>query len=247
MQIVCIYGWSFQQKSDSVLTPQQELESADQIPLSRLRALLRDFTDLLGQQMYFWGRDVIYPEGNLLCEYGFERRKSKGLVGTNCYRLPLNDGGLIELHGACAGHYRSARSQDQSLLYIRKRRRCFLYSENDPPAPELYRAGSLSNGPALEVYFSSLRFLDWWLAYEKWIAQQTSSEWREKCFEAFASLPASRPSLPPREAILWLSQFRSNPGKISRVRDRLRPPSSRVQIGSSPSVFPLTSSRPRFQ
>jgi len=65
------------------------------MPLSRLRALLRDYTDLLGQQMYFWGRDVIHPRVNLLCENGFEKRKSEGLEGTSCYRKQLSGGGFV--------------------------------------------------------------------------------------------------------------------------------------------------------
>ncbi|MDF1849750.1 MAG: hypothetical protein P1U85_02870 [Verrucomicrobiales bacterium] len=192
------------------------------IPLSRLRALLRDFTDLLGQQMYFWGRDVIHPEGNLLCEYGFERRKSEGLEGTSCYRYRFAEGGSIELHGACAGHYDSSRAESLNFLYIRNRKRCFLYSEKEPPPPGVYRPEALGNGPATDLYYASLRFLDWWLAYEKWTARNTAQGWRERCYEAFASLPASRPSLPPREAAIWLSQYRRNPGKIKRVRERLR-------------------------
>ena len=193
-----------------------------EIPLSRLRALLRDFTTLLSQQMYFWGRDVIYPRGNLLCENGFDRRKSEGLEGTSCYRRELTEGGLIELHGACAGFYDPDPSSEQSFLYIRNRKRCFLYSDSEPPAPGLYASETLNNGPALGLYFASLRFLDWWLDYETWISKETTSDWRDQCFKAFASLPASQPSLPPREAVLWLSQYRSNPAKINRVRERLR-------------------------
>lgn len=194
----------------------------DSIPLSRLRALLRDFTTLLSQQMYFWGRDVIHPRGNLLCENGFERRKSEGLEGTSCYRKLLEDGGLIELHGACAGFYDPADSSEQNFLYIRSRKRCFLYSEDEPPAPGLYSPETLNSGPAIGLYFASLRFLDWWIDYENWISKETRSDWRNKNYDAFASLPASQPSLPPREALLWLTQYRNNPAKITRVRERLR-------------------------
>ena len=172
--------------------------------------------------MYFWGRDVIHPEGNLLCENGFDRRKSEGLEGTSCYRKPLGDGTFVELHGACAGHYHPAPSTDPNFLYIRSRKRCFLYSGDEPPAPGLYTPESLGNGPAMELYFASVRFLDWWLEYENWISKRTSPGWRDRNYDAFASLPASRPTLPPREAVLWLAQFRNNPAKINRVRERLQ-------------------------
>jgi len=86
---------------------------------SRLRALLRDFTALLGQQMFFWGRDVLYPQGNLLCENGFEKRESKGLKGTSCYRKYLDGCNFIELHGACAGHYVGSEDAGANFIYIR--------------------------------------------------------------------------------------------------------------------------------
>lgn len=210
------------QSSRSLVLDEEDLHWVHRIPLSRLRALLRDFTDLLSQQMFFWGRDVIHPRGNLLCEYGFERRKSNGLEGTSCYRYPLDENHFIELHGACAGHYERTGPQKSNFLYIRNRKRCFLFSENEPPAPGLYLPETLGNGPAPELYFASLPFLDWWLDYESWLARHAGSSWREKCFGAFASLPASRPSLPPKESMIWLSQYRRNPRKISRVRDRLR-------------------------
>lgn len=199
-----------------------DFSPVDEIPVSRLRALLRDFTNLLGQQMYFWGRDVIHPHGNLLCENGFEKRKSEGLEGTSCYRKHLDDGGFIELHGACAGHYHPDEGGDRSFLYIRNRKRCFLYADDTPPAPGIYAADALHNGPAAELYFASLRFLDWWLEYENWIGKNTREDWRSRNFQAFSSLPASRPLLPPAEALIWLAQFRNNPSKITRVRERRR-------------------------
>jgi len=187
------------------------------MPVSRLRALLRDFTTLLGQQMYFWGRDVIHPQGNLLCENGFERRKSEGLEGTSCYRKDLGGHRFIELHGACAGHYAPLVETEKSFLYVRNKKNCFLYSGDEPPAPGFYAPDTFHSGPALDLYFASLRFLDWWLEYEQWIGKETSSTWRQAGHKAFASLPASRPSLPPDEALLWLNQYRHNPTRIDRV------------------------------
>ena len=192
------------------------------LQVSRLRVLLRDFTNLLGQQMYFWGRDVIHPQGNLLCENGFERRKSEGLEGTSCYHKGLDGHAFVELHGACAGLYAGSGEVAANFLYIRNKKYCFLHSGEEPPAPGLYAPESLHGGPTLDVYFASLRFLDWWLDYEEWIAEETSADWREKGYTAFASLPASRPSLPPKEAILWLNQYRHNPSGIARVREWMR-------------------------
>ena len=203
-------------------SPSNSILQVSEMPLSRLRALLRDYTDLLGQQMYFWGRDVIHPRVNLLCANGFEKRKSEGLEGTSCYRKQLSGGGFVELHGACAGFYGPNEEEEPNFLYIRNRKRCFIYSEDEPPAPGFYASDSLGNGPALDLYFASVRFLDWWLEYESWIAEKTASNWRDKNYEAFSSLPASRPSLPPREALVWLAQYRNDPTGITRVRERMR-------------------------
>ncbi len=192
------------------------------LPASRVRVLLRDYTHLLGQQMYFWGRDVLHPRGNLLCENGFERRRSTGLQGTSCYRKPLEGGGFVELHGACAGHYDPSQAPASNFLYIRERGRCYLYSGGGPPAPGRYGAETLRGGPAEDLYAASLRFLDWWLGYEDWIARETSPDWRKRNYDAFASLPASRPSLPPREAVRWLCNYRKKPAKVTRVREEMR-------------------------
>jgi len=197
-------------------------KTLDDMPTSRLRALLRDFTNLLNQQMYFWGRDVIHPHGNLLCENGFDRRESPGIKGTSCYRKPLDTGGFIELHGACAGYYDPTSETKADFLYIRNKKHCFLYTGGEPPAPGTYTADTLPNGPALDLYYTSLQFLDWWLDYEKWIVAETSASWRDQCYAAFAKLPASRLILPPKEAILWLNRYRHDPTRIVRVSEWTR-------------------------
>lgn len=198
------------------------IAAAHQVPASRVRVLLGDFTSLLAQQMYFWGQDVVHRRGNLLCESGFEKRESAGLQGTSCYRKRLDSGGFIELHGACAGFYDPSREHGQDFLYIRKKARCFLYSGGEPPAPGFYALDTLHSGPAVDLYLASLRFLDWWLEYEDWIARETSGDWRTQNFRAFGGLPTSRPMLPPREAVHWLRQYRKDPVKVARVREAMR-------------------------
>ena len=68
-----------------------------------------DLAEGIQQQMYFWGQDVIRPEGNFLVEQGFVRSPSEGAKGTSCYRLPWQNG-HIELYGACAGWYGMGRT-----------------------------------------------------------------------------------------------------------------------------------------
>ncbi|HYF36735.1 MAG TPA: hypothetical protein VD994_15680 [Prosthecobacter sp.] len=62
------------------------MSSVADIPFSRQRVLLGDFTKALRQQMFFWGRDVM-AQGKLLLQYGFQKFASPGLQGTSCYRL----------------------------------------------------------------------------------------------------------------------------------------------------------------
>jgi hypothetical protein len=178
-------------------------------------SLLRDFTDALAQQMFYWGRDVIHPDGNLLVAHGFERRSSPGLQGTSCYRMPLAEG-YIELHGACAGWYPD-RLGSPAFLYIRNRHRCYLYDGLAPPAPGSYTAGLLRSSPACQRLKLSRRFLAWWLDYEDWISTTSSPRYRHACHSAFAKLPKSRPWLPPDQDLRWLRSYLQDPSKTSRA------------------------------
>lgn len=181
----------------------------------RMRGLLRDFTAALGQQMFFWGRDVISPKGNLLCEFGFDRRPSAGLDGTSCYSLEY-DGDVIELHGACVGRY---SENGDGFLFVRNLRKFFLYPGEQPPHPGFYAEDHLRSGSPTEMYHASCRFLDWWLDYETWIAGTTPSGYRGTCFRHFRKLPKSKEWLPPEQGFQWLREFRDNPFTLRRSRE----------------------------
>jgi len=187
-------------------------------PLSHaaILGLTRDFTAALGQQMFYWGRDVIHPGGNLLCVHGFDRRDSLGLTGTSCYSKAL-ERGFIELHGACAGWYADER-EDPGFLYIRNRRRCFCYGDNVPPDPGIYANELLRTGPVRELFALSRPFLDWWIDYETWIASATGPDYREACFRTFRKLPKSKSWLPPQEAREWLRAYRDDPASLKRAK-----------------------------
>lgn len=185
-------------------------------PRTAATALLRDYTDALAQQMFYWGRDVIRPEGNLLVAHGFDRRKSEGLEGTSCYRKRLDDG-YIELHGACAGWYPD-RPGSPAFLYVRNRRRCFLWDGEEPPAPGFYGESMLRSAPVRERLALSQRFLAWWLDYEDWIARVTEPGYRDECHRLFRKLPQSTPWLPPAEGMKWLREYAEEPERAGRAR-----------------------------
>jgi len=63
-------------------------------------ALRRQGQRLLHQQCWNWGRDIVRPEGNLLLEAGFlKRRPPEGETGSTCYTLELPDGDSLLLWG----------------------------------------------------------------------------------------------------------------------------------------------------
>ena len=56
--------------------------------------------ELLDRQCWIWGRDIVRPEGNLLLEAGFLRRRPpEGEAGSSCYTLALPDGASLMLWG----------------------------------------------------------------------------------------------------------------------------------------------------
>lgn len=187
-------------------------------PRPAVATLMRDFTDALAQQMYFWGRDVIHPSGNLLVAHGFERRKSEGFDGTSCYRKALDEG-YIELHGACAGWYPDDTGEP-GFLYIRTRRRCYLYDGTEPPAPGFYSDDLLRTSPGADLLERSRRFLGWWLDYERWIAGVTGPGYRGACHRTFAKLPKSTPWLPPAAGLDWLRRYHRDPVRAGRARKK---------------------------
>ncbi|MYH51124.1 MAG: hypothetical protein F4151_16785 [Gammaproteobacteria bacterium] len=56
--------------------------------------------ELLHRQCWNWGRDIVRPEGNLLLEAGFLRRRPPvGEAGSSCYTLAPSDGDRLMLWG----------------------------------------------------------------------------------------------------------------------------------------------------
>ena len=176
--------------------------------------LLNDFTNALGQQLYFWGCDVVHPSGNLLCEYGLERRKEEGVTGSSCYRTKYKDD-IIELHGLCVGRY----SKNQpSFIFTRKYRRCWVYEASKPPLPGHYDKDLIKTTSIHQIEIASRRFLEWWLEYESWIASRTSPIYRQKCYRAFRKLAKSKPWLQPDDAISWLQNYMDSPSTLQRAK-----------------------------
>ena len=167
----------------------------------------------MGQQMYFWGKDVVHPEGNLFVRTGFEKQASTGLQGTSCYRLPWQ-GGAIELHGSYAGWL----GKEEGMLFVRPLGRCVRWLGSEPPVPGKWpRERYVSKADAL-LHAAARPFLSWWLAHENEVLQLTGSAHRESCYKSYKNLPRSRAWLSPDLTLRWITGLRDHPYELPRAR-----------------------------
>ena len=176
--------------------------------------LLNDFTKALGQQLYFWGCDVRHPRGNLLCEFGLERRKEEGVKGSSCYSMAYK-GDIIELHGLCVGRY---SEQNPSFLYTRQYKRCWVYEDAKPPVPGHYDKKLIHTKSVDRVEQASRGFLEWWLEYESWIQAHTDSGYRQRCHQIFRRKSKTSAWLKPADALDWLQQYMDSPTTLQRSK-----------------------------
>lgn len=182
---------------------------------SRLGGLLRDLTAGLKQQMFFWGKDVVHPDGNLLVRQGFTKSPSAGLQGTSCYGLDWQ-GGRIELHGACAGWY--PRDGGEGFIFIRPLGKCHVWLGGSAPVPGEWPAGLIAPTDFEKLHACAAPFLDWWLQSEAWIDELLGGSYRTNCFRHFKKLPKSKPWLPPADALRWVAQLRDDPRLVARAK-----------------------------
>jgi len=209
---------------------------------SRLAGLMRDLSSGLAQQMFFWGRDVVHPSGNLLLAQEMKKSASTGLQGTSCYAREWQ-GGTIELHGACVGWYPRAAGQ-HGFIFIRPLGKSFTWLGAGPPVPGEWPCELLAPPDFDRLRLACLPFVDWWLESERWIDGEHGPAYRAGIFRKFKHLPRSKPWLPPDAAMRWLESFRSDPGKTGRAKCGRRRESS-GQIGGIRQ--PIQSSRLRAE
>jgi hypothetical protein len=195
------------------------LSTAPFCSVSRLNGLLRDLRAGLGQQMFFWGKDVVHPSGNLFAGQGFTKSPSRGLQGTSCYGVEWQDGS-IQLHGSCAGWY--PRGGGEGFIYIRPLHGCFVWRGEEIPVPGEWESAQSAGADPMKIRELALPFLDWWLHSETWIRETCGSSYRAACFRHFKRLPKSRPWLPPADGLRWLRAFRESPEKVERVNRFVR-------------------------
>ena len=174
---------------------------------------LRDLTDGIRQQMFFWGRDVMHPAGNLLVAAGFAKRPSPGLQGTSCYCLAWREG-RIELHGSCAGWF----GAEAGFVFIRPMHRCVGWTSSEPPVPGDWNAGNIITLAPESMRERMIPFLDWWIAYEEDVSDRFGSGYRERCHREFHKAPRSKPWLRPDDARRWIRAFRQDATCLVRAK-----------------------------
>lgn len=189
---------------------------------SRSRSLLRDLCDALAQQMIYWGHDVRNPSGNLLVLFGMQRieRTFAHGEGSSRYRMRWQ-GGVIELHGFCAGWYPDSAAEE-GFLFVRNRRRLQSTSGGEPHKPGSYddlRVGHLAPD---ELLARIVPFVSWLIAYEEWILDNVAAGYRDWCRREARNLGTARKWLSPEEGTRWLRELASDPQGAGRARPKSR-------------------------
>jgi hypothetical protein len=184
----------------------------------RLRLALRDAARAFYCQMYYWGRDVMHPSGNLLVRYGFEKIQRTTKKGTSRYRLTW-EGGLLELHGFCAGWYPAT---GPGICFDRKHDAWRIWEDASPPEPELLVAGhgkicaSPENLPLLLQL--TAHFSRWVIGYEAWAHEKWGPSQRRAQHRDFMKLRSRRKWLAPDLSRQWLTAYAKEPTSAPRPK-----------------------------
>ena len=188
-----------------------------------LTVALADAAKGLAQQMVFWGRDVMHPDGNALVRFGFSRNPSTGLQGTSCYAMPWEEG-IIELHGAVASWV--SHSDCPGCIFCRRRRTILVWNQNDAPIPG-EEAGEAAPS---EIRWKAFQpFLRWLIAYENWSHQTLGAGWRAANWKALRRLPAGKPWLQPPAALRWWNlALVGNPPRPSVLTGKRKTPEASI-------------------
>ncbi len=191
--------------------------------------LLRDASAAIYCQMYYWGRDVLHQSGNLLTAYGFTRLPKLTQKGTSRYRFSW-DGGMIELHGFCAGWYPGGG--EAGIVFHRSRSAWKLWREDQPPDPPLLEAildgKHCPAGDKQELVQKSARLLSWICNYEAWALGQWGIRERHAHYAAYQKLRPRRWWLKPELSLKWIGQFATDPFSAPRPKSLLTEASPRL-------------------
>jgi len=170
---------------------------------------------LLNQQCWCWGCDIRRPEGNLLLEYGFTRRRvPPGKLGSSAYTLELGDAAVV-LWGF--GLFWGQRPFGGVFL-PRIGFAPLLMDTAEPPSEafelrQLSAATTANSGQDWICLCTLLdRALSWVAGYETWVCNTCGPDYRVACVGAWRKrvLPAAdMPALWNELAVRFASLLQS--------------------------------------
>lgn len=170
--------------------------------LPRLRSI--ESAKLIEHQMYFWGWDVLHPEGNLLIAAGcrsFHRADCPHAV--RCYRLET-PAAVVTLHST--GVSLRTAGGSPGVVYLRPTHRLYHVPEDTVPLP--YGKGVLRSmrrlrpnefSPALTALLAFVRAYERWAAH-RWHPESRLAAWREQKSSASKGVRW----LKPKDSLRWL-------------------------------------------
>lgn len=138
----------------------------------------------MGQQVWSWGRDVEYPDGNLLMQFGFERHRDRTTAErSTCYRLDRD-----QLHVALWGFGMFFGCRDLGGLYLKRFEFCPYWAPVESLSLDIHwpdelpvfarPRGALQWRRARKLWKSSLL----WIAnYEAWVCTTVGLAYRREC------------------------------------------------------------------
>ena len=183
----------------------------------KLKILLKDCAQGFYQHMFFLGKDVMHPRGNQLNKYGFEKSPSLGLKGTSCYGLKTDEQ-LIELYGSCAGVY----SEASQLVFLRERCKFYHWLPEHHLIAGQWSLDDVDSGSAESIFEAVTPLLKWWVHYEKWIAENFDTKYREQCYKDWSKIKSRPCWLPPELAVSWVSEFLEKRDLMDRPKKLLQ-------------------------
>ncbi len=144
--------------------------------------------DLLNQQIWCWGKDVEFPDDNLLLRFGFDRfEKPPGMSAASMYRLQLSPETRIVLRGFgvfCGddrwGGMFIHRFKFEPKLCV-ETDLVDAWASSDLPGLEFPRPNQITSCKRL-----LLTLTDWIRSYETWIARQLGPVYRRSTLRDWA-------------------------------------------------------------
>lgn len=142
---------------------------------------------LLHQQMWLFGRDILYPAGNLLYGYGFTHQHA-AVRGSSMYRLPEGAGELV-LWGWGIWY----GEPERGAVFVNRLKPQARYTAVSHLPHTIHHQQEL---PRLNSQLNSLEqlhhlrhlfqhLLRWLAAYEAWIIGEHGRGWRQRALQPF--------------------------------------------------------------